>query len=271
MRLARTCAFELQSDLFCPKSSVKQWQRAVTERKASLEELRRIWGTVAGSDTLLDDKLAAYSRAARQHLPDVEAAYDCLVQRIAQNGAADYAPAVGDGFPDGVLPATEGHLVRLSALWASGPLIVSFNRGAWCGYCRLELKTLSEAYPAVTALGASAVAIVPESPERARALKDTCGAPFPVLVDRDLGYALSLGLVFWLGDELKDAYLKLGVDLGRFQGNDGWFLPIPATFVVDKDGAVLARFVDPDFRRRMPIHDIVRSLHEPRPARPGDT
>ncbi|NKB15783.1 MAG: hypothetical protein HC774_00870 [Sphingomonadales bacterium] len=109
---------------------------------------------------------------------------------------------------------------------------------------------------------------MPESGEYARALKKTCGLPFAVLADCNLGYALSLGLVFWLGEELKDAYPRLGVDLGRFQGNDGWFLPIPATFVVANDGRVLARFIDPDFRRRMPIEDIVVALQARRPITP---
>jgi peroxiredoxin len=241
----------------------------VTERKPSLGELRRVLDAVTHSDVPLDDKLEAYSSAVHQYLPDIAAAYDRLVQRISRNGATEYAPAVGDELPDGVFPDTDGRLVRVTALLASGPLVVSFNRGGWCGYCCLELNALSEAYPQIMELGASAIAIVPESEEYARALKETCGLPFGVLVDRNLGYALSLGLVFWLGEELKDIYLKLGVDLGRFQGNDGWFLPIPATFVVDRDGRILARFIDPDFRRRLPIHDIVGVLQDARAVGPG--
>jgi peroxiredoxin len=236
----------------------------VTEKESSQRALRRLLDTVTELDAPLDHKLKAYSQAVHQYLPDVEGAYDRLVERISHNGAAEYAPGIGDELPDGVLPDTDGHLVRLTALLASGPLVVSFNRGAWCGYCCLELNALSEAHPEITALGASAIAIVPESEEYARALKKTCGLPFAVLVDRNLGYALSLGLVFWLGEELKDTYLKLGVDLGRFHGNDGWFLPIPATFVVGQDGRVVARFIDPDFRRRMPIEDIVGALRHGR-------
>jgi peroxiredoxin len=241
----------------------------VTENKHAPGELRRILETLADLNAPLEGKLTAYSQAVHQHLPDVDAAYDRLVQRISHNGAADYAPGIDDELPDGVLPDTDGHLVRLTELLATGPLVVSFNRGAWCGYCCLELNSLSGAYPDITALGGHAVAIVPESVEYARVLKQTCGLPFTVLVDHNLGFALSLWLVFWLGQELKDTYLKLGVDLARFQGNDGWFLPIPATFVVASDGHVLARFIDPDFRRRMPIADIITALRRQRPADPA--
>jgi peroxiredoxin len=217
-------------------------------------------------DAPLAQKLDAYSRASRALLPEVQEGYDRLVQRIASNGAASSAPGVGDELPDCVLPDANGSLVRLMSLPGSGPLVVSFNRGAWCAYCRLELAALSAIYPDIVALGATAIVIVPESEEQARALQETCRLPFAVLSDPNLGYALTLGLVFWLGDELKSMYLELGIDLGVLQRNDGWFLPIPATFVVGRDGRILARFLDPDFRKRMPEDEILGAL---RSAPPG--
>ena len=71
----------------------------------------------------------------------------------------------------------------------------------------------------------------------------------------DLGYALNLGLIFWVGGRVMDMYRGFGIDLAHFQGNGGWFLPVPATLVVGRDGRVKARFVDPDFRHRMRTED----------------
>ncbi len=88
------------------------------------------------------------------------------------------------------------------------------------------------------------------------------GVPFRVLTDLDLAYALSLGLVFWVGEKIKRTYLGFGIDLGEFQGNGGWLLPIPATVVVGRDGRVKARFVDPDFRHRMAIEEIMSAVVE---------
>lgn len=224
------------------------------------EELRRAFDQAMALDAPLARKLEVYSIASRALLPRVQEAYDRLVERIGSNGAASFAPGVGDEMPDCVLPDADGQVVRLTSLLASGPLVVSFNRGAWCAYCRLELAALSAAYSDIVALGATAIVIVPESREQAQILKETCKLPFPVLSDRNLGYALALGLVFWLGDELKSMDLELGIDLAVRQGNDGWFLPIPATFVIGRDGRVLARFLDADFRRRMPLDDIMNAL-----------
>jgi len=86
------------------------------------------------------------------------------------------------------------------------------------------------------------------------------GLLFRVLTDLDLTYALSLGLVFWVGEKIKQTYRQFGIDLERFQGHGGWTLPIPATLVIGTNGRVKARFVDPDFRHRMAIEDILRAL-----------
>ena len=81
-----------------------------------------------------------------------------------------------------------------------------------------------------------------------------------MLTDLDLNYALSLGLVFWMSERITTAYRGFGIDLARFQGNNGWLLPIPATLVIGGDGLIRARFVDPDFRHRMRMEDVMRAI-----------
>jgi peroxiredoxin len=99
---------------------------------------------------------------------------------------------------------------------------------------------------------------MPELQAFTEKFKSDSGAPFPVLTDLDNGYALSLNLAIWLGTEIQR--LLSYQDMQSFQGNDGWMLPIPATFVVGRDGVVKARFLDPDFRKRMEIDDLIAAL-----------
>ncbi|MGD9502454.1 MAG: peroxiredoxin-like family protein [Methyloceanibacter sp.] len=211
-------------------------------------------------DAPLEERLRFYLGESRKLLPDLESTYDNVVERIRPNAAANRVPAVGDKLPGFLLTDTEGHLVDLGSLLAKGPLVISFNRGPWCDYCGLELRGLARAYPAIAAAGGDVVAIVPETAPYAKALKKGSNLPFTVLTDMDLAYALSLGLVFWVGDKIKDAYLKFGIDLAQFQGNPGWMLPIPATLVVGSDGRIRARFVDPDFRHRMGMETIFEAI-----------
>ena len=83
---------------------------------------------------------------------------------------------------------------------------------------------------------------------------------YPVLTDIDNGYALSLDLAIWVGAELERLMSAAGRDLAAYQGNEAWFMPIPATFVVAADGTVSTRFIDPDYRRRMTVEDLLAAL-----------
>jgi peroxiredoxin len=120
------------------------------------------------------------------------------------------------------------------------------------------MRAVIRAFDQIKAVGGQVVAIMPEVQEYTEKFKSDSGAPFPVLTDLDNGYALSLNLAIWLGTEIQR--LLSYQDMSRFQGNDGWMLPIPATFVVGRDGRVKARFVDPDFRKRMEIDDLIAAL-----------
>ena len=140
-----------------------------------------------------------------------------------------------------------------------------FYRGHWCPYCRLNVRAVIQAQDRIRALGAQTVAIMPETQAYAEKFKSEAHAPFPVLTDLDNGYALSLNLAIWLGTEIQR--LLSYQDMSSFHGNDGWVLPIPATFVVGRDGLVKARFVDPDFRKRMEIDDLIAALRSASEAR----
>jgi peroxiredoxin len=223
--------------------------------EAALTEAFRRADTLEGP---LEDRLRFYLGESRKLLPDLESTYDGLVERIRANEIR--VPGIGEKLATFVMTDSESQLVDLDMLLARGPLVISFNRGPWCDYCGLELRALARAYPDIVAAGADVVSIIPETAKYSKLLKQSRNLPYRVLTDLDLAYALSLGLVFWVGDKIKEAYLTFGIDLEQFQGNGGWLLPIPATLVVGKDGRVKARFVDPDFRHRMGMETIFRAI-----------
>ncbi len=169
--------------------------------------------------------------------------------------------------PSFSLPDQAGRVVSLDALREQGPVVVNFNRGHWCPYCRLELRSLAAHHDRTQSLGASVVSIMPESAQFTADYTDTNGLPFPILSDMDLGYSLSLGLVFWVGSEVQRLYREVGISLERYQGNDGYFLPMAAKFVVGRDGLVKARSVNLEFRQRMEPDELLAvlgTLRDPR-------
>jgi peroxiredoxin len=148
----------------------------------------------------------------------------------------------------------------LLQLLREGPLAVTFHRGHWCPYCRININALTKAHKEVASEGGQIVAIMPDRQKFAAELKSESNAPFPILTDMDNGYALSLNLTIWVGIEMQSMMEERYQDLPEFQGNSSWMLPIPATFVVGRDGYVRARFVDPDYRKPHAISDMLAAL-----------
>lgn len=114
--------------------------------------------------------------------------------------------------------------------------------------------------PRVDELGCRVVSIVPERGMYSAKLKDRCQISFPVLSDIDNGFGFNLGLVVALTRELRAFYYARDDDIGTFQGNHGWFLPVPATFVVDGSGVIRSRFAQPEYRTRMDPYEAMRCL-----------
>ena len=223
------------------------------------ESLEEAFRRIRSLDSSLGEQLEAFSESARQRRPDFAAAIDRLVERLRQNGAGERAPQPGDLMPPFILPDETGKMVGLDELTADGPVAVTFHRGHWCPYCRININALALAHRRVSADGGQIVAIMPDRQQFAAELKAKGGLPFPILTDMDNGYALSLNLAIWVGDEMRK-FMVERQDLPSFQGNSAWMLPIPATFVVGPDRRIKARFVDPDYRKRMAIDDLLGAL-----------
>ena len=208
----------------------------------------------------LSMRLQAFDRTLHEMgLPSAKA-YDNLVTTLRTAGAAKSAPSVGDRMPSFLLPDADGHLVDLASLLGERRLVISFNRGHWCQFCQLELAAFANAHREFSENDANVVTILPERLQYIRDVRERAGGKIIALSDMDNGYALELALVVWVGAEVMDVYKSIGWDLNKFQGNDMWFVPVPATFVVDNTGFIIARHIDPDFRKRMEINDVLAAL-----------
>jgi peroxiredoxin len=226
----------------------------MTQPLASLEDA---FAECAAMDVPLRDQLAALSRRiSPAHALPVEA----LIARLRASHIGAAAPRPGEAMPRFHLPDETGRMVALDDLLSRGPVAVVFHRGHWCPYCRMSARALAAAQGRVAAAGGQLVAILPERAAYAAKLKAESGAAYPFLSDMDNGYAMSLGLVFWMGRELAELHRANANDISRYQGNPGWIVPLPAIFVVARDGRVTARFVDPDYRQRMAIDDLVAAV-----------
>ncbi len=215
-------------------------------------------------DASLAERLLAFADAVRRFGPQFQDAVDQLVARLREFEVGENAPKPGEEMPPFVLPDEQGRLVSLGELLTTGPIAVTFHRGRWCPYCRINTRALAQAHDEIVTEGGRIAAIMPDREHFASELKAESYAPFPILTDFDNGYALSLNLAFWVGTEMQEMMCRAGWDVSHSQGSQTWLLPVPATFVVNPKGMVTARFVDPDYRKRMAIEDLVTALRDAR-------
>jgi peroxiredoxin len=184
-------------------------------------------------------------------------AYEDMVAELGRNGFMGQVLPQGAVFPDFMLPSAEGRLVSLAGALARGPVIVSFFRGEWCPFCRLMLAALTEALPEIEAAGATLLALTPETGGLALTMKQYHGARFEVLSDVDCGVGLAAGVVFRIPKLYR---ARMRPDFAERHGNAGWFLPVPATFVLSDDGVVAWRFAEVDFSRRAEPAEIIAAV-----------
>ena len=226
----------------------------------SLTALRDTFLQCRDMDASLKERLDKYSHAVRKIIPSYADAVEALIRRLVDSGAGSSAPGIGDHMPPFILPDENGHLVSLEQLTEQGPIAVTFHRGHWCPWCRININALVRVHSEIAETKGQVIAIMPDRQPFAIEFKREASSPFPVLIDMDNGYALSLGLAFWIGPDLERLLTSYGRALPDYHGNDSWMLPIPATFVVGRDGIIQARFVDPDFRRRITVEELIDAL-----------
>jgi peroxiredoxin len=182
----------------CHRGTHTVLRTSKNSRESNLEEpnsqprsLAEAFADVNGQAGPLSSRLAAYRSASSQLRPDIAKAYDQLVERLDVLDRGRVGPQVGEAMSSFSLPDERGRLVLLSKFLESGPVVISINRGHWCPYCKLELRSLAGINADIERLGARVVSIMPDS---ARFTSDYAAAnvlPFPVLSDMDLAYSLS--------------------------------------------------------------------------------
>ncbi len=179
---------------------------------------------------------------------------------LIASGQAGRALKAGDRAPAFTLHDQNGQPVSSAVLLAEGPLVVTFYRGVWCPYCNLELQALNAVLPQLRERGANLVAISPQTPANSRKSVRENGLDFPVLADTHGDTAAAFGLRFALPDYLVELYRQLKNDLPMANGDASWTLPIPARYVIGRDGVVLYSEVHPDYTRRPEPEDLLPVL-----------
>ena len=193
--------------------------------------------------------------------PEFMNGVDNIIKQAKSFQQGENAIKIEQKAPNFKLPNPEGKSISLDVLLEKGPVVITFYRGNWCPYCNLQLRALQARLDDIHALGATLVAISPQVPDGSLTKDEISNMDFTVLSDQDAKVALQYG-VAWEVPEFLAEHMRVGrkLDLEKINNGNGNVLPIPATFVLGKDGVVTWRYVNVDYRTRSEPDEIIEAL-----------
>ena len=216
-------------------------------------------------------RLSAFKRSFLPQLQRIlgDERYRAFTEQNAQLQALhpeQHALRVGDVAPDFALPNQHGDVVHLGTLLQSHHVIVHFYRGSWCPYCNLALQAHATYFHEYDDFGGLFLAITPQLSAKTAAQMAEHNFPFHILSDAHLETIPAYHLMLQLTPELRAIHTAtdgLNVDLATFYGDNLGKLPIPATYVIERNtGRIVWAHVDADFTLRADPLDIIERLQE---------
>jgi peroxiredoxin len=195
---------------------------------------------------------------------EVQAVHTRTVADLRARGLTARVPGSGEKFPAFELHDHNGKLVSSAHLLSKGRLAVLFIRGRWCPFCVGQMEAMSsigaQLATKIAAAGATLVAVSPQTEKQAFFMHDQHKLAFPLLVDAGNQLARQLGLVYQVPKEQQSLYSRTFINLPFANGDSSWELPIPATFVIDRDGTILLASADEDYTNRPEPMEVLSAL-----------
>jgi peroxiredoxin len=191
---------------------------------------------------------------------EIQAIHARAVEELKQSGIAQRALQPGSKVPSFDLPDRNGKIVRSSDLLAAGPLVICFIRGRWCPFCVGQMEAMNAIYPQIEEAGASLIAISPQTVHQSDLMADQHKLRFSLLSDAGSKVAREFGLAYRVPEYQQEIYRRVFVNLPFVNGDEGWELPVPATFILDRDGTVLYASANPDYTDRPEPSEILSFL-----------
>ena len=168
---------------------------------------------------------------------------------------------VGDAAPEIIVTTAENKKIALSEYYKKQAVVIIFYRGFWCPVCNKHLSEFAEKSKQIEATGAKLIAITSESYDNVSKTKEQTGANFTIISDIDGSIRNAFDVNFKVTEEYQAMIQdKLQVSIAETNANKQAELPVPATFIIDKNGKIIYKQFNPDYNIRASVDDILNNL-----------
>ena len=223
---------------------------------------RSVEESALGADTRpLRDILAQRKELIAKYVPpETQAIHDRAIAELKERRLAHNILRIGEKAAEFELPDHNGKIVSSANLLAKGRLVISFIRGRWCPFCVGQMEAVNIALAQMARWGASFLAISPQTVKQSFFMHDQHKLCFPLLSDSGNKVARQVGLTYRVNDEQQAVYRRAFVNLPFANGDETWELPIPATYILDRDRTVLYASANEDYTERPEPDELVDIL-----------
>jgi peroxiredoxin len=167
---------------------------------------------------------------------------------------------VGAKAPNFQLHDHNGQLIQSADLLAKGRAVLCFIRGRWCPFCVGQMKAMDLVLPEIQQARATLVAASPQTVKQSYFMHDQHQLRFPLVSDAGNNLARQFGLTYRVPEMQEAVYRRAFVNLPFTNGDNSWELPIPATYIIDRDGTIIYASANEDYTERPEPSEIVTVL-----------
>lgn len=158
---------------------------------------------------------------------------------------------IGAQLPELYVKTPKGSDFNITESAKEKPTILIFFRGGWCPYCNAHLAELQKIETVLIELGYQILAISPDRPELLRVPIEEHGLNYKLFSDSEMLAARSMGIAFKMKDDMVEKYKGYGIDIEANSGHNHHLLPVPAAYVIGKDGIIKFSYVNPNYKVRI--------------------
>jgi peroxiredoxin len=167
---------------------------------------------------------------------------------------------IGDIAPHFTAKNQNGSDVSLKNQLVKGSVVLIFYRGEWCPICNRQLKELEDSLSLITSKGANVIAVTPEKLEYVSKTIEKTKATYNIVSDENLQIMTAYKVNYKLSNSKTKLYKTFGIDLKKSNGTNSNNLPVPAVYIINKDGKIIYKYFDANYKNRASIRDIVNHL-----------
>ena len=184
--------------------------------------------------------------------------------RLGMNVSEETAPKglePGSRAPDFVGYDQNGTQVELTKVLKEGPVVLFFYRGKWCPACSKVLNDYQDSLNIISGMGFRVIAITPESIENVEQTVKMHNLTYTVIYDCQEKIMKDYGVMFNVTKDYQERLLKgYSIDIAKNNGREVANLPVPATYIISKDGIITALYFNPDYKIRASVKWILTNL-----------